>query len=103
MRILKNKNNKGLTLIEILVSFVVGSIMMIAIYFSYSIFASSYLAIIEKPSVKNLFWSAGYNKKNLRGGVVVGRLGGNIRNNFLKKLTFFYKFIRSVFQFGTAL
>jgi hypothetical protein len=36
----------------------------------------------EKPSVKNLFWSAGYNKKNLRGGVVVGRLGGNIRNNF---------------------
>ena len=36
----------------------------------------------EKPSVKNLFWSTGYNKKNLRGGVVVGRLGGNIRNNF---------------------
>jgi hypothetical protein len=42
----------------------------------------------EKPSVKNLFWSIGYNKKKLRGGVVVGRLGGNIRNNFEKKLTF---------------
>jgi len=50
--ILKNKYNKGLTLIEILVSFVVGSVMMIAIYFSYSVFAGSYLAIIEKTNVK---------------------------------------------------
>ena len=37
MRIFINKNNKGLTLIEILVSVVVGSIMMIAIYFSFSV------------------------------------------------------------------
>ena len=51
MIILINRNNKGLTLIEILVSLVVGSIMMIAIYFSYSVFANSYLAIIEKMNV----------------------------------------------------
>lgn len=48
MRIFINKNNKGLTLIEILVSVVVGSIMMIAIYFSFSVFSGSYLAIVEK-------------------------------------------------------
>ena len=47
---LKN-NNKGLTLIEILVAFVIGSVMMIAVYSSYTIFAKSYLAIIEKMNV----------------------------------------------------
>ena len=48
--LLKN-NNKGLTLIEILVAFVIGSVMMIAVYSSYTIFAKSYLAIIEKMNV----------------------------------------------------
>lgn len=67
MSIIKNKYNKGLTLIEILVSFVVGSVMMIAIYFSYSVFAGSYLAIIEKTNVnKSLRNSMATILKDLR-------------------------------------
>ena len=67
MSILKNKYNKGLTLIEILVSFVVGSVMMIAIYSSYSVFAGSYLAIIEKTNVnKSLINSMAAILKDLR-------------------------------------
>jgi len=67
MRIFINKNNKGLTLIEILVSVVVSSIMMIAIYFSYSVFSGSYLAIIEKTNVnKSLRNSMAMILKDLR-------------------------------------
>ena len=67
MRIFVNKNNKGLTLIEILVSVVVSSIMMIAIYFSYSVFSGSYLAIIEKTNVnKSLRNSMAMILKDLR-------------------------------------
>jgi prepilin-type N-terminal cleavage/methylation domain-containing protein len=67
MRIFINKNNKGLTLIEILVSVVVGSIMMIAIYFSFSVFTGSYLAIIEKMTVnKSLRNSMAMILKDLR-------------------------------------
>jgi type II secretory pathway pseudopilin PulG len=44
-------NNKAFTLIELLVGFIVGTIMAAAIYFSYTIFSSSYQAIIEKTSV----------------------------------------------------
>jgi prepilin-type N-terminal cleavage/methylation domain-containing protein len=67
MRIFINKNNKGLTLIEILVSVVVGSIMMIAIYFSFSVFSGSYLAIIEKMTVnKSLRNSMAMILKDLR-------------------------------------
>lgn len=67
MSIQKNKNCRGLTLIEILVSVVVGSMMMVAIYFSYSVFSGSYLAIIEKMNVnKSLRNSMAAILKDLR-------------------------------------
>lgn len=67
MNNLKNNNINGLTLVEILVSFVVGSIMMLAIYFSYSVFAASYLGIIEKTNVnKSLRNSMATILKDLR-------------------------------------
>lgn len=58
MKLFFNKNNKGLTLIEMLVGFVVGTIMAAAIYFSYTIFSNSYQAIIEKTSVNRALRAA---------------------------------------------
>jgi Tfp pilus assembly protein PilE len=51
MKYFYKKNNQAFTLVELLVGFVVGTFMASAIYFSYSIFLSSYEAIIEKTSV----------------------------------------------------
>jgi prepilin-type N-terminal cleavage/methylation domain-containing protein len=45
------KNNKGLTLVEILVASVIGSITVAAIYFSFGIFSNTYLGIISKVQV----------------------------------------------------
>lgn len=58
MKYFYNKNNHAFTLIELLVGFVVGTIMASAIYFSYSIFSSSYEAIIEKTSVNRALRSS---------------------------------------------
>jgi prepilin-type N-terminal cleavage/methylation domain-containing protein len=52
------KNNKGYTLIELLVGFVVGTIMAAAIYYSYGIFSNSYQSIVEKTSVNRALRSA---------------------------------------------
>lgn len=41
----------GLTLVEVLVAVVVGSFMMAAIYYAYSVFSNSYVSIVEKVSV----------------------------------------------------
>jgi prepilin-type N-terminal cleavage/methylation domain-containing protein len=45
------KNNKGLTLVEILVASVIGSITVAAIYFSYNTFSNTYLGIVAKVQV----------------------------------------------------
>ena len=45
------KNNKGLTLVEILVASVIGSITVAAIYFSFGIFSNTYLGIVSKVQV----------------------------------------------------
>ena len=45
------KNKKGLTLVEILVATVIGSITVATIYFSFGIFSSTYLGIISKVQV----------------------------------------------------
>ncbi len=45
------KNNKGLTLVEILVASVIGSMTVAAIYFSYGVFSSTYLGIVAKVQV----------------------------------------------------
>ena len=45
------KNNKGLTLVEILVASVIGSITVAAIYFSFGIFSNTYLGIVAKVQV----------------------------------------------------
>ena len=41
----------GLTLVEVLVAVIVGSFMMAAIYYAYSVFSGSYVSIVEKVSV----------------------------------------------------
>lgn len=49
------KNNKGLTLVEVLVAMVIGTIMVATMYFSFSVFSGTYLGIIGKIQVsKNL-------------------------------------------------
>lgn len=45
------KNKKGLTLVEILVATVIGSITVATIYFSFGIFSSTYLGIVSKVQV----------------------------------------------------
>jgi prepilin-type N-terminal cleavage/methylation domain-containing protein len=58
MNLFLNKANKGFTLIELLVGFIVGTIMAAAIYFSYTVFSSSYQAIVEKTSVNRALRAA---------------------------------------------
>jgi len=49
------KNNKGLTLIEVLVAMIIGTIMVATMYFSFSVFSGTYLGIIGKVQVsKNI-------------------------------------------------
>lgn len=51
MKTILKKNNQGFTLVELMVAFVVGTVMAAAIYFSYGIFSNSYQVILEKESV----------------------------------------------------
>lgn len=44
-------NNKGLTLIEVLVAMVVGSMMVAIMYFSFTVFSKTYLSVIAKVQV----------------------------------------------------
>ena len=44
-------NNRGLSLVEVLVAMVVGSIMVATMYFSFSAFSGTYLGIIAKVQV----------------------------------------------------
>ncbi len=44
-------NNKGLSLVEVLVAMVVGTIMVATMYFSFSAFSGTYLGIIAKVQV----------------------------------------------------
>lgn len=45
------KNNEGLTLIEVLVAMIVGSMMVAIMYFSFTIFSKTYLSVIAKVQV----------------------------------------------------
>ena len=44
-------NNRGLSLIEVLVAMIVGSIMVATMYFSFAAFSGTYLGIIAKVQV----------------------------------------------------
>ncbi len=44
-------NNKGLSLVEVLVAMIVGSIMVATMYFSFTVFSGTYLGIIAKVQV----------------------------------------------------
>ena len=48
---MKKKNYYAFTVVEILIGFVVGTIMLIALYSSYDIFTKSYVSIIDKINV----------------------------------------------------
>ena len=45
------KNNSGMTLIEVLVAMIVGSMMVAIMYFSFSVFSKTYLSVIAKVQV----------------------------------------------------
>ena len=47
----KNKNISGLTLVEILIGIVVSSLMMGAIYTTYSVVNNTYNQVVEKAKI----------------------------------------------------
>lgn len=48
-----NKNIKGITLIEILISIVISTLMMAAMFTSYNVVNGSYSQIIDKANISN--------------------------------------------------
>ena len=49
--VIKYKSDKGLTLIEILIGIIVSSVMMLAIYTTYSIINTTYGQVVDKASI----------------------------------------------------
>ena len=49
--VIKCKSDKGLTLIEILIGIIVSSVMMLAIYTTYSIINTTYGQVVDKASI----------------------------------------------------
>ena len=47
----KNKNNKGLTLIEILISIIITSVMVAAMYTSYNVVSGAYKQVSDKAKI----------------------------------------------------
>ena len=47
----KNKNNKGLTLIEILISIIITSVMIMAMYTSYNVVSGAYQQVSDKAKI----------------------------------------------------
>ena len=50
----KNKNNKGLTLIEILISIIITSVMVAAMYTSYNVVSGAYKQVSDKAKLVDL-------------------------------------------------
>ena len=50
----KNKNNKGLTLIEILISIIITSVMIGAMYTSYNVISGAYKQVVIKQKLVDL-------------------------------------------------